>query len=80
MSTISLRLPDSLHEQARRLAKSDHVSINQFIATALAEKVSALLTVDYLWERAERGDRARFNAVLDKVRARNAPPDPSDDL
>lgn len=80
MSTISLRLPDSLHEQARQLAKSDRVSINQLITTALAEKVSALLTVEYLAERAARGDRARFDAVLDKVRTRNAPPDPDDAL
>ena len=79
MSTISLRLPDSLHEQARQLAKSDHVSINQLITTALAEKVSALLTVEYLAARAARGDRARFDAVLAKVSARNAPPEPGDD-
>lgn len=38
MSTISLRLPDSLHERVRKLAKEDNISINQFIATALAEK------------------------------------------
>ena len=45
MSTMSLRLPESLHERARELAKREGVSINQLIATALAEKVSALDTV-----------------------------------
>lgn len=38
MSTISLRLPDSLHKQVRKLAEQESVSINQLITLALAEK------------------------------------------
>jgi predicted DNA-binding ribbon-helix-helix protein len=68
MSTLSLRLPESLHKQLKAVAERDGVSINQFIATAVAEKLSALMTVDYLEERAARGDRARFDRVLGKVR------------
>lgn len=68
MSNISLRLPDSLHDQVRELARLDNISINQFIATALAEKTSALMTVRYLEERAQRSDRKLFDAVLAKVR------------
>ena len=68
MSNISLRLPDSLHEQVRELARIDNISINQFIATALAEKTSALMTVRYLEERAQRADRKIFDAVLARVR------------
>jgi uncharacterized protein (DUF1778 family) len=64
MSTISLRLPDSLHEQIRKLANVDGISINQFISTAAAEKLAALMTVDYLEERAKRGTRQRFEAAL----------------
>ncbi len=67
MSTISLRLPESLHRKARELAKSEDVSINQLITTALAEKMSALMTVDYLQERAARGDRGRFEGAMAKV-------------
>jgi predicted transcriptional regulator len=67
MSTISLRLPESLHRKARELAKSEDVSINQLITTALAEKMSALMTVDYLQERAARGDRGRFERAMTKV-------------
>jgi predicted transcriptional regulator len=67
MSTISLRLPESLHRKARELAKSEDVSINQLITTALAEKMSALMTVDYLQERAARGDRGRFERAMAKV-------------
>ena len=44
MSTISLRLPESLHRKMREVAKQENVSINQLISTALAEKLSALLT------------------------------------
>lgn len=68
MSTISLRLPESLHEKARELAKQENVSINQFVATALAEKLSALMTEEYLQVRAKRGSRKKFEAVLRKVR------------
>jgi predicted transcriptional regulator len=68
MSTISLRLPESLHRKVRELAKSEDVSINQLITTALAEKMSALMTVDYLEERGARGDHGRFERALAKVR------------
>jgi hypothetical protein len=68
MSTISLRLPESLHEKARELAKQEKVSINQLVASALAEKLSALTTEEYLRERAKRGGRRKFEAVLRKVR------------
>jgi hypothetical protein len=70
MSTLSLRLPDSLHEKVKELAERDDISINQFIATAVAEKMSALLTLDYLAERAKRSDRAAFARVLAKVPSR----------
>ncbi len=57
MSNLSLRLPESLHKQVKALAKQEGVSINQFVTTALAEELSALMTQDYLRARAERGDR-----------------------
>jgi hypothetical protein len=67
MSTISLRLPESLHETVRKLAKKERVSINQFITVALAEKISALMTEDYLEERARRGDRRKFEKAMGRV-------------
>ena len=78
MSTLSLRLPESLHQKLRELAARDDVSINQLIATAVAEKASALLTVDYLEARAQRGDRRAFDRVL--ARVPDAPPLPGDEL
>ena len=69
MSALSLRLPQSLHERVRALAQREGISINQFIATALAEKLSALLTEEYLEHRARRGTRAKFVAAMAKVPA-----------
>ena len=42
--TYPLRLPRSLKEAVERLSRDDRTSINQFVATAVAEKVSALRT------------------------------------
>ena len=67
MSTLSLRLTESLHKKLRELAKQEGASINQLISTAVAEKVSALMTEEYLAERARRGSRKRFERVLSKV-------------
>ena len=68
MSSISLRLSESLHKRVRELAKKEGISINQLINSALAEKVSALMTVEYLEERAKRGSRSRFDQALSKVK------------
>ena len=76
MGTLSVRLPESIHGQLRTVAKKEGVSINQLINTAVAEKMSALLTEDYLEARARRGDRKKFEAVLAKVP--DVEPDPWD--
>lgn len=68
MSTISLRLPESLHKRVKDLAKREGVSINQLVNSALTEKISALLTEEYLEERAKRGDREKFERALSKVK------------
>jgi len=67
MSTLSLRIPNSLHQELRLLAEQEGVSINQLIASAAAEKLSALRTATYLKERARRGSRKDFEAVLAKI-------------
>ena len=67
MSTLSLRLPDSLHEEVRLLAKKEGISINQFISSAVAEKMSALLTEEYLMQRAKQGDEKLFFEVMSKI-------------
>ncbi len=68
MSTLSLRLPDSLHDMARELAVQENISINQLITLALAEKISALMTETYLEARAQRGSRAKFERAMARVK------------
>ncbi len=67
MSALSLRLPDSIHRHLKQLAQKEGVSINQFIASAVAEKVSAIATEDYLKMRAERANKTEFKTILAKV-------------
>ena len=67
MSTLSIRIPDSIHEIIKRISKDDNISINQFIASAITEKVTAFETEDYLVKRGALGDRKAFEKVLRKV-------------
>lgn len=67
MSTLSLRLPDSLHNQVKKLSEQDNVSINQFIVSAVAEKTSAFLTKAYLEERGREASKEKFLNALAKV-------------
>ncbi len=67
MSTLSLRIPNSLHEQIRQLARREGVSINQFVASAAAEKMAALLTEKYIETRARRASLKKFQKVLKKI-------------
>ena len=78
MSTISLRLPHSIHERIKALAERDGTSINQFLATAASEKVAALDADEYLDARARRGTRSRFLELAQ--RAPDAEPEPRDRL
>ena len=67
MSIVQVQIPDSLHQSLSDLADRDGISIDQFISTAIAEKLSALMTENYLKDRAKRGDRAKYEAILAKV-------------
>ena len=60
MSALSLRLPKSLHEQLRELAREEGISVNQFVMLAVAEKVASISTIEYLAKRAKRGSRKKF--------------------
>jgi hypothetical protein len=67
MSTLSLRLPESIHRNLKTLAEREGISINQLINSAVAEKLAALLTEDYLEQRAARGSRRKLKSVLAKA-------------
>jgi hypothetical protein len=64
MSTLSVRIPNSLHRQLRELAEREGTSINQLINSAVAEKLASLMTAGYLEERAKQGSRKKFLAAL----------------
>lgn len=67
MNKLVVQLPESIRKRAEALAASDGVSIDQFLATALAEKIAVLEAVDYISARAARGDERSFLRVLAKV-------------
>ena len=67
MSTLSLRLPSSIHQHIREIAKNEGVSINQFVSSAVSEKISAIMTEDYLKSRAKRAKKADLKKILDNV-------------
>jgi len=67
MSTLSIRLPNSIHQHAKRLARDEGISVNQLISSALAEKLSALDAERYLSERAERGRKVDIDAIFAKI-------------
>ena len=76
MSTLSLRLPNSIHANAKLYAEREGISVNQLAATALAEKLAALATEAYIAERAQRANAERFQAALALVP--DAPAQPGD--
>ena len=78
MSTLSLRLPDSLHDMAKKVAKQENISVNHLISTAVAEKISALTTETYLKQRAAKGSRKEFENIMSRVP--DVPPDEGDEI
>jgi len=67
MSTLSLRLPNSLHDEVKLLAKKEGISINQFISSAVGEKMSSLLTEEYLVNRSNKGNLNGFLNAMSKI-------------
>lgn len=77
-TTYPLRLPRSLKEAVGRLSREDGTSINQFVATAVAEKVSALQTARFFQDRKARADFKAFDKIMKRRGGR--PPREGDEL
>jgi hypothetical protein len=75
-STYPLRLPASVKAEVTRRAKADGTSFNQFVATAVAEKLAAMNTAAFFAERRERADWEAFDRILS--RPGGEPPGPDD--
>ena len=67
MTAVTVRLPNSVHQKIKELARRDDISVNQFIASAAAEKMASVLTLDYLKSEAAQGRRSGFEHCLSKV-------------
>ena len=67
MGSLSLRLPDSYHTAVKEIATKDNISINQFIISAVAEKIASYETQEYLEQRADKASVGKFKDVLSKV-------------
>ena len=74
-----LRLQPSLMAEARKVAESEGVALNQLINVALAEKLSALRTEEYFQERIRRADRGETLRILDRS-GKGKPPMELDEL
>jgi len=77
-AVLQLRLPRSIKDYAKRLAERDGISMNQFIATAVAEKLSAMETAEFFESRARRANMKLFDDVM--TRGRGEPPRKGDEL
>jgi predicted transcriptional regulator len=67
MSTLTIQLPDSLRRSIQALADAEGYTVEQFLASAAAEKVAALRTASYLRREAEQGRRQDFERFLNAV-------------
>ena len=78
MTALTIRLPNSVHESIKLLARKDGISVNQFIASAAAEKMASFQTLDYLRREAALGKRENFDKFLALVP--DVPPQAGDEL
>ena len=78
MSTLTIEMPESLARQLRECAAKEGVTLDQLLSSAAAEKLSALMTVEHLRERARHARREDFVAFLNG--SPDVPPLPGDEL
>ncbi len=64
MNAVNVQLPNSIHKQLAELARKEGISVDQLITTAVVEKTAALMTLNYLEERAKRGSWEKFDEFL----------------
>ena len=67
MAVLNVSVSDSIHSAIKNFASDENISINQFITSAVIEKIAALKAGNYIKERGKSGDKDLFMKVLDKV-------------
>ncbi len=78
MSTLTIQLPEGIARQLRECAEREGVTVDQLLSSAAAEKLSAMMTVEYLRQRARHAKREDFLAFLNA--SPDVPPMPGDEL
>ena len=67
MIALTIRLPNSVHESIKALARQEGISVNQFIASAASEMMASFQTLDFLKREAALGKRSSFERFLNLV-------------
>jgi predicted transcriptional regulator len=67
MTALTVRLPNSVHQKIKELALRDEISVNQFIASAVSEKMASVMTLDYLKSEAAKSQRSDFDAFMNMI-------------
>jgi hypothetical protein len=78
MSTLTIQMPEGLAQQLRECAAREGVTVDQLMSAAAGEKLSALLTVEHLRERASHAKREDYQKYL--AASPDVPPLPGDEL
>jgi hypothetical protein len=78
MTQLTIQLPESWHGQLRDLAQREGMTVEQFIANAAAEKLSAVMSEGFLSREAALGSRADFDKIMAKLPPTS--PEPGDEL
>ena len=78
LTALTVRLPNSVHQKVKELALRDDISVNQFIAAAVSEKMASVMTLDYLKLEAAKGSRSDFDRFISLVP--NAPTAQGDEV
>ena len=73
MTALTIRLPNSVHQKVKELAARDDISVNQFIASAVSEKMASVITLHYLKAEAAKGNRSDFERYLNLIPDAPAP-------
>ena len=67
MTALTVRLPNSVHQKVKELALRDDISVNQFIAAAVSEKMASVMTLDYLKSEAAHANRGDFDRFMNAI-------------
>ncbi len=78
MSTLSISIPDSIHQRVEVLAREDGVEVDSFIATVLSQRIAVADADSYVRRRAARGSAQQMLDIL--AQAPKVEPDPDDRL